>query len=141
MKGNRYRDFRQKRYPQTKKAIFSLAKGSRHFSDGKLKTGKLDKYKQKVLTEFVNFGAPDEILLMPNSHLGTDNLRKIVKNIRKEIINLGGDVLFSIKLTDLIIDDDKIKGVIVQDANGKRKILSDKVILATGHSARDVFTS
>lgn len=109
--------------------------GAGTFSDGKLNTGNSGGiYSRKVLEEFVKFGAPEEILYTAKPHIGTDNLRKIVKNIREYIISKGGQVLFNEKVTDFEIEDGKIKAV-----KCSKRIETDAVILAIGHSARDTF--
>ena len=109
--------------------------GAGTFSDGKLNTGNSSNvYTRKVLEEFVKFGAPKEILYTAKPHIGTDNLRNIVKNIRKYIISNGGNVLFNEKVTDFEIGDGKIKAV-----QCSKRIEADSVILAIGHSARDTF--
>lgn len=109
--------------------------GAGTFSDGKLNTGNSTGiYSRKVLEEFVRFGAPKEILYTAKPHIGTDNLRKIVKNIREYIISKGGQVLFNEQVTDFEIENDKIKAV-----KCSKKIETDSVILAIGHSARDTF--
>ena len=108
--------------------------GAGTFSDGKLNTGNTSIYSKKVLEEFVKFGAPKEILYMAKPHIGTDNLVKIVKNIREYIISKGGQVLFNEKVTDFEIKDGKIQAVICS-----KRIETDSVILAIGHSARDTF--
>lgn len=110
--------------------------GAGTFSDGKLNTGTKDIRARKVLVEFVNHGAPEEILYNAKPHIGTDNLRYVVKNIRNHIINLGGEVRFNTKFTGLKIKDDKILGVTIQNNN---IIETDNVILAVGHSSRDTF--
>ncbi len=110
--------------------------GAGTFSDGKLNTGNsANMYSRKVLEEFVEFGAPEEILYTSKPHIGTDNLRKIVKNIREYIISKGGQVLFNTKATDFEIENRKIKAVICED----KRIETDSIILAIGHSARDTF--
>lgn len=110
--------------------------GAGTFSDGKLNTGNsANMYSRKVLEEFVKFGAPEEILYTSKPHIGTDNLRKIVKNIREYIISKGGQVLFNTKATDFEIENRKIKAVICED----KRIETDSIILAIGHSARDTF--
>lgn len=109
--------------------------GAGTFSDGKLNTGNsAGIYSRKVLEEFVRFGAPEEILYTAKPHIGTDNLRNIVKNIREYIISKGGKVLFNEQVTDFEIEHGKIKAVICS-----RRIETDSVILAIGHSARDTF--
>ena len=108
--------------------------GAGTFSDGKLNTGSsANMYSKKVLEEFVRFGAPKEILYTAKPHIGTDNLRKIVKNMREYIISKGGQVLFNTKATDFEIENGKIKAVICPNT----RIETDAVILAIGHSARD----
>ena len=109
--------------------------GAGTFSDGKLNTGNSSNvYTRKVLEEFVKFGAPKEILYIAKPHIGTDNLRNVVKNIREYIISKGGQVLFNEQVTDFEIENGKIKAVICS-----KRIETDSVILAIGHSARDTF--
>ena len=109
--------------------------GAGTFSDGKLNTGNsAGVFSRKVLEEFVRFGAPEEILYTAKPHIGTDNLRNIVKNIREYIISKGGQVLFNEQVTDFEIEDGKIKAV-----QCSKRIETDSVILAIGHSARDTF--
>lgn len=109
--------------------------GAGTFSDGKLKPGKIDKIKYKILTEFVLAGAPEEILYRADAHIGTDNLFTVVKNLRKKIESLGGEVRFNCKVEDIAVQNGKLVSV---TAAGE-EIFADKVILATGHSARDIF--
>ena len=106
--------------------------GAGTFSDGKLNTGNSSIYSRKILEEFVRFGAPKEILYTAKPHIGTDNLVKIVKNIREYIISKGGEVLFNEKVKDFKIEDNKIKAVIAS-----KEFKTDSVILAIGHSSRD----
>ena len=82
----------------------------------------------------MKFGAPEVILYNAKPHIGTDNLRKIVKNIREYIISKGGQVFFNEQVTDFEIEDKKIKAV-----KCSKRIETDVVILAIGHSARDTF--
>jgi len=112
--------------------------GAGTFSDGKLTTQIKDKYNRsrKVLEEFVRAGAPEEILYQAKPHIGTDNLVKIVKNLRNTIISLGGQVRFETKLTGIKIKDSKVAGAIVNDSE---TIETDTIVLALGHSARDTF--
>jgi uncharacterized FAD-dependent dehydrogenase len=112
--------------------------GAGTFSDGKLTTQIKDKYNRsrKVLEEFAKAGAPEEILYQAKPHIGTDNLVKIVKNLRNTIISLGGQVRFETKLTGIKIKDGKVAGAIV---NGSETIDTDTIVLALGHSARDTF--
>lgn len=110
--------------------------GAGTFSDGKLNTGTNDSRATYVLKTFVEFGAQEEILINAKPHIGTDVLKNVIKNIRKEIINLGGDFLFESAVTDLDIKNGKLKGVTV---NRNDKIETDCAVLAIGHSARDTF--
>ncbi len=113
--------------------------GAGTFSDGKLNTGTKDLRQRKVLYEFVNHGAPDEILYNAKPHIGTDKLKITVKNIREEIISLGGKVLFETKLVGINSDNGKVTSAIVEN-NGKTDIIeTDSILLAIGHSARDTF--
>lgn len=113
--------------------------GAGTFSDGKLNTGTKDVRARKVLIEFVNHGAPDEILYNAKPHIGTDNLRYVVKNIRKHIIKLGGEVYFNTKFIGFKTKDNKITGVKIQSNNKESEIKTDNVILSIGHSSRDTF--
>ncbi len=108
--------------------------GAGTFSDGKLTTGIKDRRVRRVLEEFYRHGAPKEILYLAKPHIGTDNLCGMVKNIREDIIKLGGEVRFLSALTDIETEGDRVKAVIV---NGTERIETEKVVLATGHSARD----
>lgn len=110
--------------------------GAGTFSDGKLTTRIKDIRCRKVLDEFVNFGAPDEILYSYKPHVGTDILKGVVKNIRNEIIRLGGEVRFDSKVTDIIIDNNNVKSITI---NEDESIDCEVIILAIGHSARDTY--
>lgn len=109
--------------------------GAGTFSDGKLNTGIKDPRCRAVLREFVSHGAPRKILTDAKPHIGTDVLVDVVKNIRKEIISLGGEVRFGTKLEKINTCNNKVVSV---TANGQ-EVFCDIVILATGHSARDIF--
>ena len=109
--------------------------GAGTFSDGKLNTGIKDKRCRAVLKEFVNFGADESILTDAKPHIGTDVLRKIVVNIRKEIEALGGEVRFNTKFEDFVFSDGALSGIYL---NGISENCSF-IILACGHSARDTF--
>jgi hypothetical protein len=89
-----------------------------------------------VLQIFVQHGADQDILIDARPHIGTNKLPHIITAIRETIQNAGGEVLFDSKLTDLIIKEGKIKGIII---NQEHELLADHVILATGHSARDIY--
>lgn len=113
--------------------------GAGTFSDGKLNTLVKDKYGRntEVLRLLVEFGAPPEILYESKPHIGTDILRKVVTNLRQEICRLGGQVWFESKMTELVTDNDKVSGVVI---NGETHLPTKAVILAVGHSARDTFS-
>ena len=113
--------------------------GAGTYSDGKLKVGGMDKYKMKVLREFVSHGAPEDIIYSMGAHVGTDKLAGIVKGIREKIIALGGEVHFCTKLVDLKVEDGKIVGVRFEKCGSVENFEAETVVLATGHSARDVF--
>jgi uncharacterized FAD-dependent dehydrogenase len=110
--------------------------GAGTFSDGKLTTLIRDTRCRKVLEEMVLAGAPAEILYLNKPHVGTDNLRTVVKNLRKKIISLGGEIRFNSKVTDIDIVQNRIAGIVV---NKSEKIPADVLLIATGHSARDTF--
>lgn len=110
--------------------------GAGTFSDGKLTTRIKDIRCRKVLEELVNFGAPEEILYSYKPHVGTDILKEVVKNIREEIIRLGGQVKFDSKVTSIDIESNKIKSVTIND---DEVLETEVVILAIGHSARDTY--
>ncbi|MBO6240823.1 MAG: FAD-dependent oxidoreductase [Butyrivibrio sp.] len=112
--------------------------GAGTFSDGKLNTMVKDKdgRGRKALEIFVKNGAPIDILYDAKPHIGTDILRKVVKNMRNYIINLGGEVRFDSQVDDIEISKDgRVKAVKV----GTEKIPCTEVVLAIGHSARDTF--
>ena len=109
--------------------------GAGTFSDGKLNTGIKNQRCRTVLETFNKHGAPDKILTDAKPHIGTDILVEVVKNIRKEIISLGGRVLFDTKLESIIVENGRVVAV----KAGGEEIACDKVVLATGHSARDTF--
>lgn len=109
--------------------------GAGTFSDGKLNTNTHNPRIRWVLEQFVSHGAHENILYDAKPHVGTDVLLKVVQNIRKEIIALGGDVRFGAKVTGLEIQDQAVVGVRL----GAEVLACRQVILAIGHSARDTF--
>ncbi len=114
--------------------------GAGTFSDGKLNTGTKDSRQREVFLRFTEFGAPAEILYSATPHIGTDILKKVVKNLRNEVIKLGGEIRFNTKLTDIIVMNGAVQGVTVKNKNGSESdIETDALILAIGHSARDTF--
>ena len=111
--------------------------GAGTFSDGKLTTGIKNTLCRKVFIEFFEHGAPEDILYSGTPHIGTDKLVGVVKNMRKEIISLGGEVKFGAKLTDIIIYNESVQGITFEQNGKSFDIETDTVILAIGHSARD----
>ncbi len=114
--------------------------GAGTFSDGKLNTGTNDSRSTYVLRTFVEFGAQEEILINAKPHIGTNVLKNVIKNIRKEIILLGGEFMFETTVTDLEIKDGALKGVTIYNNRSTEVIATDCAILAIGHSARDTFS-
>lgn len=111
--------------------------GAGTFSDGKLYTrSKKRGDVNKVLDVLVRHGASYEIRVDAHPHIGTNKLPKIIQSIRDTIIQYGGEILFNSRLTDISLKNNAVKGVVLQNGT---KIESNKLILATGHSARDVF--
>ena len=112
--------------------------GAGTFSDGKLNTAVKDATGRNtfVLKTFVEFGAPEEILWLNKPHIGTDLLREVIKNIRKEILRLGGDVRFEAQVTDFEIQKGQLRALII---NGAERLECEAAVLAIGHSARDTF--
>jgi uncharacterized FAD-dependent dehydrogenase len=111
--------------------------GAGTYSDGKLytrsgKRGNID----KVLQLFYQFGADETVLYQSHPHIGTNKLPHIITAMRQQIIDCGGTVLFEKKVTDITIKDEQIQNVITADGD---KLSADAYILATGHSARDIF--
>jgi hypothetical protein len=111
--------------------------GAGTYSDGKLYTrSKKRGDVSAVLQTLVGFGATRQILVDAHPHIGTNKLPPIIKAIRERIIAQGGQILFNTRVTELLITDGAIRGV--KTAHGDR-VDANKVILATGHSARDIF--
>ena len=120
--------------------------GAGTFSDGKLTTGIKDVRIRKVLEEMVDAGAPADILYKQRPHIGTDLLRIVVKNIRQEIIRLGGEVRFDSRLETIHLESGGIRTITVRNLqnDGQQKddlteIPCQALVLAVGHSARDTF--
>ncbi|WP_372742440.1 NAD(P)/FAD-dependent oxidoreductase, partial [Neptunomonas sp.] len=112
--------------------------GAGTFSDGKLYSQVKDPhhYGRKVLSEFVDAGAPDEIMFVSKPHIGTFRLVSMVEKMRAKIIELGGEIRFSARVDDVQIEAGQICGVTLA---GGEVIRSRHVALAIGHSARDTF--
>ncbi len=111
--------------------------GAGAFSDGKLTTGTKSPYIRAVLQTFVQHGAPEEILYLSKPHIGTDRLKGVVAGIREEIKRLGGEVYFGTKVMELIMRGSYVGGVKIVRNGETSEILTDTVLLAIGHSARD----
>lgn len=109
--------------------------GAGTFSDGKLTTRIKDPRSSFVTDEFIEAGAPEEIAYEAKPHIGTDKLKGVVKNIRKKIIELGGEVRFECRLSAIESTDGRVTAVITD----KGKIETDSLVLAVGHSSRDTF--
>lgn len=111
--------------------------GAGTYSDGKLYTRSTKRGDVKrILNLLVEHGANEDILIDAHPHIGSNRLPKIILEIRNTILKYGGEIHFDSSVTDFIIDNSKIKGVIV---NKSSEFIGDSVILATGHSARDIY--
>ncbi len=110
--------------------------GAGTFSDGKLTTRIHDRRVHQVIEDFVRHGAPEEIRFLAKPHIGTDILKRVVRGIREEILSLGGEVRFRTKLTGFRFAEGSLKALIV---NENEEIPAEVMILAIGHSARDVY--
>lgn len=110
--------------------------GAGTFSDGKLTTMINDLRSRFVLEEFVKAGAHPEIMYVNKPHIGTDVLKIVTKNIREEIIRCGGIIRFDSKVTDMVIEQGKLRAVVVND---KERIPTEVCLLGIGHSARDTY--
>lgn len=111
--------------------------GAGTYSDGKLytrsnKRGDIN----KVLQVFVNHGAEPDIAIDARPHIGTNKLPHIITSIKDTILNAGGEVMFDSQMTDILVEFGKVKGI---EINFEEKLFADEVILATGHSARDIY--
>ncbi len=111
--------------------------GAGTYSDGKLYTRSTKRGDvNAVLKTFVAHGAPEDILIDARPHIGTNKLPQIITAIKESILNAGGEVHFDAKVTRLLVEFGKIKGV---ELSSGEMLMADSVILATGHSARDIF--
>ena len=109
--------------------------GAGSYSDGKLFSRiNNSRHANKVLDTFIKFGAPDDIGRIRKPHLGTDVLCRIVRNIRNHILERGGEIHYSSKMTDIFISEGAVSGIVI---NGEREYLTSHLYLAVGHSARD----
>ncbi|MGR8942412.1 MAG: NAD(P)/FAD-dependent oxidoreductase [Gammaproteobacteria bacterium] len=112
--------------------------GAGTFSDGKLYTQIKDPhhYGRKVLTEFVSAGAPPEIIYLSKPHIGTFRLVSMIEEMRRKIETLGGEIRFQSRVEDILIESGTVRGLVLA---GGEHIVTDHVVLAVGHSARDTF--
>ncbi|MFA6290908.1 MAG: hypothetical protein WC637_03955 [Victivallales bacterium] len=112
--------------------------GAGSYSDGKLfsRIRNNSEHVNRVLDTLIKFGAPKEIGYVGKPHLGTDVLCRIVRNMREHILERGGEIHYSSKITDILISEGRPQGVVI---NGEKECLSSIIYLALGHSARDTF--
>ena len=111
--------------------------GAGTYSDGKLYTrSKKRGDVTRILELLVAFGASEDILIEAHPHIGTNKLPQIIQDVREKIIEMGGEVLFETRLTDILIKNNEVQGIVTQNGD---TIIASKIILATGHSARDIF--
>lgn len=111
--------------------------GAGTYSDGKLYTRSLKRGDvRRIFENLVFHGATEQILIDAHPHIGTNKLPKIIQNIRQTILNFGGEIHFNSRVTDFIIKNNKLQALQLQDGN---EMTVNAVILATGHSARDIY--
>lgn len=115
--------------------------GAGTFSDGKLNTQTHDGFNKEVLSIFAKFGAPEEVAYLNKPHVGSDRLFEVLQNIRRYIVERGGEYLFNTKVTDFVKSGGKFKSLILKNTKDGREseLSADCAILAIGHSARDTF--
>lgn len=129
--------FRQKRVLNLESNIQFGEGGAGNYSDGKIFSRRSNtRYISQVLDTFIKFGAPEKIGYMSKPHIGTDILGVIVRNVRNYILERGAEIHYSSKMTDLLIKDGAVAGIVI---NGEKEFLCSSVYLAVGHSARDTF--
>lgn len=138
-------NFFQTKFLDTQTNIQFGEGGAGTFSDGKLNTQTHSPFQNEVLETFVRFGAPKEIAYLSKPHLGSDNLKQIVKNIREYILAQGGEIRFHTLLEDLHIENGKVKEISLRNLRAEKtdfaveRLPVSALILAVGHSARDTF--
>lgn len=114
--------------------------GAGLFSDGKLITRIKSPHVQYVMNKFVHFGAPPETAWVSNPHLGSNKIRQLIGKMTDELKEKGHEIRYNSKVTRLLSEGQKIKGVAFINEDGEEEeVLSDRVILATGHSAREMY--
>jgi uncharacterized FAD-dependent dehydrogenase len=111
--------------------------GAGTYSDGKLYTRSVKRGNvKKILELFIQHGANPDITIDSHPHIGSNKLPEIISAVRQTILNAGGEIHYDSRVTDFIMSDKKMKGIIV---NSEREYFADAVVLAAGHSARDIF--
>ena len=116
--------------------------GAGAYSDGKLFTrSKKRGHVEDILNLLCQHGASTDILVDAHPHIGSDRLPDVIRNIRRTIVENGGEVRFERKATDLIIEEGRVKGICTVAPDDEKDMIDGPVILATGHSARDVYRS
>ena len=111
--------------------------GAGTYSDGKLYTRSLKRGDvRRIFENLVYHGATEQILIDAHPHIGTNKLPKIIQNIRETILKFGGEIHFNTQVTDFIIKKNQLKSIILKNGN---EMTVNSVILATGHSARDIY--
>ena len=113
--------------------------GAGTFSDGKLNTGTHDPRMSWVLREFYRHGAPESVTYDAMPHVGTDILVDVVRNIRREILELGGEIRFGSRFERLLIHEGRLTGIEYSRCGSRESLDCSRLILAIGHSARDSF--
>jgi len=114
--------------------------GAGTYSDGKLYTRSTKRGDiSRILKIFVTHGADEDILIDAHPHIGTNKLPAVVENIRQTILNAGGEIHFNTLLKDFIIENNSVKGIIAEFEGKEKEFIASAIILATGHSARDIF--
>ena len=111
--------------------------GAGAFSDGKLNTGTRDVRHRWIMERLVEYGAPEDILWDAKPHVGTDRLRIVLRNLRRELLALGADLRFGHKLADITVKDGCLTGLTVETEEGSYMLPCRHALLALGHSARD----
>jgi len=110
--------------------------GAGLFSDGKLITRVKSPYVQYVMNRLVDFGAPEETAYISNPHLGSNKIRMLINKISDSLIESGCEIYYNTRVDELLYEDHSVKGVKLSDG---RSLYSDRVVLATGHSAKEMY--
>ncbi len=129
-------DFWRKGYLHPESNVHFGEGGAGTFSDGKLTSRVKNPLTAWVKKIFVEMGAPADILIDAKPHIGTDKLRKVVVQMRRRLQELGCEIRFNAKMTDLIVHQEAVSGIVI---NGKEEIATDQIVLAIGQSADDSY--